>query len=273
MKKSSVSIVFLSIILFIAILSGVWTFLLKDSINSIRDDLRSNKEFVTQKNLLIWLLDNKLDSLGDAAILIKSDQPELSEKLQAYISKQKRVVNNIPTSTESPSDEFILEDLVAHPEEVENIDFTKPRKLSKAEEEESSLNENELAEVLSSASIETDYLNFKIGRNNVYYDGNIKNGKAEGVGKGLFDNGVTYEGAWRNNLPDGEGVQKWPDGRKYEGHFSSGLKSGTGTFIWNNHEKYVGEWLNDQRHGKGTLYDKKGKVKYKGEWRSNIFLK
>lgn len=274
MKKTSVSIVFLSIILFAAILSGVWTFLLKESVENIRSDLKINKDYLTQQSLLNWVLDNKLDSLADAAILIKTDQPELSEKLQAFIDKQKRVNNNISTFHSAPSDEFILDELEAEKEMKDDGNlFAADREAVKTEDLEDLSNNIDISEELTTSAISTTFLNFKIGRNKVYYDGSIKNGKAQGEGRGVFDNGVIYEGSWKNNLPNGEGVQKWPDGRKYEGDFSNGLKSGTGTFIWNNQEKYVGEWHNDQRHGKGILYDKKGKIKHQGEWRANIFIK
>ncbi len=276
MKKTTISIIILSVILTIAIISGVWTFILKQPISEIRNELLLKKdefEDPSQENLLVWVLENKLDSLEAAAVLLKSDQPELSEKILAYIHSEKSKSKRVPTFSED-------EGLISHSDNASEKSGQEDGFSSKLTEKISD----------SDFDIKTDYipqkddgkpsitksesqLKLMLDRNTVYYDGSVIDGVADGFGKGVFDNGIMYEGFWKNNLPNGKGVQKWPDGREYDGHFLDGKRSGEGTFTWINNEKYIGEWHNDKRHGKGVFYDKKGKVKYDGEWRSDIFIK
>jgi hypothetical protein len=113
-------------------------------------------------------------------------------------------------------------------------------------------------------------LSFKNDKGNlIHYLGEIKNGKAEGNGIGIWETGGIYKGNWRNNQRHGEGTYTWKDGHVYEGTFVNDIREGEGTYTWTSGEKYVGEWRNNQRHGAGILYDKDNNIKLQGNWKND----
>lgn len=115
-------------------------------------------------------------------------------------------------------------------------------------------------------------LSFKNDKGNlVHYLGEVKNGKAEGNGIGIWETGGIYKGNWLNNQRHGEGSYTWKDGHIYEGTFVNDIREGEGTYTWSSGEKYVGEWRNNQRHGTGILYDKDNNVKLQGQWKNDKF--
>lgn len=269
MKKSTITIIILTIVLIVAIGSGLWTFVLKEPVTELKDELlnqnNNSDSSPTEEKLLTWILDNQKDSLELAVKTLKNDDPELSKKLKKYLKNQPNPKNKlfVPIEVEpSPS---------KHEEYIESI----PVKEQKSHHKEVEIKES-ISEVIVSSNndntISAKYLKFKVDNNSVYYTGDIVDGKANGFGKGVFDNGLVYEGTWVNNKKEGKGTLRWPDGSVYEGQFSNNSRTGKGTLISRNQEKYVGDWLNDNRHGEGTLYDKKGKIKYKGEWKSDVFI-
>ena len=62
------------------------------------------------------------------------------------------------------------------------------------------------------------------------YEGNIEQGKPNGMGKVIFKNGDKYEGSWIDGKLDGKG-----------------------TFISSDGTKYIGEWINGKYHSIGRL--------------------
>ncbi|MGB5007542.1 MAG: hypothetical protein WBO39_11445 [Ferruginibacter sp.] len=83
------------------------------------------------------------------------------------------------------------------------------------------------------------------------YEGECKNGKANGAGKATGIN--SYEGDFKKGLPEGKGKYTWSNGNYYYGGWKSGLKDGKGE-------------LHQFENGKETLitgYWKKGN--YRGE--------
>src|ERR1700712_4901624 len=71
------------------------------------------------------------------------------------------------------------------------------------------------------------------------YEGECKNGKAEGFGKATgADN---YEGTFKNGLPEGTGTYKWQNGDWYTGTWKKGLMDGKG--------EYYSKVLNSRKHG------------------------
>jgi MORN repeat len=71
-------------------------------------------------------------------------------------------------------------------------------------------------------------LQFYVGdKPSVRYEGEMRNGRADGHGVNLEPDGARYEGEWRNNAADGHGVYT-KDGARYEGTWAAGcLKQGT----------------------------------------------
>jgi len=58
------------------------------------------------------------------------------------------------------------------------------------------------------------------------YEGDMRNGRADGHGINVEPDGGRYEGQWRNNAADGFGTYT-RDGKRYEGTWSNGcLKQG-----------------------------------------------
>lgn len=55
----------------------------------------------------------------------------------------------------------------------------------------------------------------------VRYEGDMRNGRADGHGINVEPDGARYEGQWRNNAADGFGVYV-RDGKRYEGTWSNG---------------------------------------------------
>jgi hypothetical protein len=58
------------------------------------------------------------------------------------------------------------------------------------------------------------------------YEGDCKNGKADGTGKATGTD--TYAGEFKNGLPDGLGKYTWKNGNYYYGGWKKGLKEGKG---------------------------------------------
>jgi hypothetical protein len=112
-----------------------------------------------------------------------------------------------------------------------------------------------------------NYLTFDSRQGNeVYYVGDIKNGKANGRGVALLSSGSRYLGEWQNNMKHGIGEFHWPDGAWYEGEYENDKRSGRGTYHFPDGSVFVGHWEDDVREGEGIFYDKKGGVVAQGVW-------
>ena len=75
-----------------------------------------------------------------------------------------------------------------------------------------------------------------------------------------------YEGDVENGKPNGVGILIFPSGSKYVGEWKDGKRTGHGTFTSHEGWKYVGEYKDDKRHGQGTYTFSDGR-KYEGEWK------
>ena len=87
------------------------------------------------------------------------------------------------------------------------------------------------------------------------YTGEWVNGKREGQGISILNDGSSYEGEWKKNLPNGQGIMKIP----YD-YYSV---------------KFIGKWNNGVPNGQGIIKcfpegqknnSKFNTKKYKGEW-------
>lgn len=76
-----------------------------------------------------------------------------------------------------------------------------------------------------------------------------------------------YEGDWKNGRAEGKGVYYYNDGGKYEGEFKNDKKEGQGIYYYKNGDKYQGSWKNDQMEGKGVYYY--SNERYEGDWKNN----
>ena len=98
------------------------------------------------------------------------------------------------------------------------------------------------------------------------YEGNWKDGKPDGMGKGMFPNHDEYEGNWKDGKPDGMGTMT-----------SLSVEEGTG--IWRGvfftqantiGDKYEGNWKDGNPDGKGTITYQNGDV-FEGRWETRSF--
>ena len=113
-----------------------------------------------------------------------------------------------------------------------------------------------------------NYLTFPSRQGNeVYYVGEVRDGKANGRGVALLSSGSRYIGEWRDNRKHGVGEFHWPDGASYEGEYVDDEREGRGTYHFPDHGGvFVGAWEDDVRNGDGVFYDDEGEVVAKGLW-------
>ena len=69
-----------------------------------------------------------------------------------------------------------------------------------------------------------------------------------------------YNGEIKNGKPEGIGDLTAYDGEKYVGEWKDGKKHGQGTFYYTDGGVYVGEWKYGKRHGQGTRTSPNGKL-------------
>lgn len=265
-KPTTLFTIILILVLSIATVSLTWKIINNQKIQ------RSNSEipFITSKNksldteqILNWVLDNDTKKLKKSIKKVQKENPELSNKLKRYIAENE----GKPSSPKMESVSALKETNVTSLEEKKSENkFSEI--IQRIEDKIEDIKPNKSETIQMSSKV----IRFKINQNNIYYTGDIVDGKANGFGKGVFDNGNVYEGEWVNNTIEGKGKEKFLDGTFYEGEFSNNVRQGKGSYIYKNNEKYVGHWENNVRDGQGVLYDKKGKEKYKGEWKNDIFI-
>ena len=94
------------------------------------------------------------------------------------------------------------------------------------------------------------------------YQGQVKDGKPNGLGVIIYPDGDEYVGEWKDDKKHGQGTYTWSDGGKYVGKFKDGRKNGQGTTIYPDGSKYIGEWRNGDMWN-GTGYDKNGNIQVK----------
>lgn len=96
-------------------------------------------------------------------------------------------------------------------------------------------------------------------RNPVYF------GEATSV---TWSSGISYEGEIKDGEANGYGKMKFPGIGTYTGYFVDGKREGLGTFTWDVGDKYVGDWKKDAMHGEGTYTFSDGYV-IQGLWENN----
>ena len=128
----------------------------------------------------------------------------------------------------------------------------------------------------------------------VYYEGNFKDGEFDGLGfyrtknytyKGQFINGKksgkgkmenfgrksVYEGEFNNDMKEGYGIEKFNDGTVYKGYYKNNLKHGKGELSLKKEKNisvYTGEFKEGKICGKGKfIWD--NKKQYEGDWENN----
>ena len=95
------------------------------------------------------------------------------------------------------------------------------------------------------------------------YQGQVKDGKLNGLGSLTYPDGSKYVGEYKDGKRHGQGTHTFGkgdfEGDKYEGEYKGGIPNGQGTYTSSNGEKYKGEWK-DEKPWNGTYYDKDGNI-------------
>jgi len=79
------------------------------------------------------------------------------------------------------------------------------------------------------------------------------------MGFGDKDTHPKYQGQVKDGKPNGLGILISPDGHKYVGEWKSGKMNGQGTETFSSGKKFVGEFKNGKLWN-GTYYDKNGNI-------------
>ena len=98
------------------------------------------------------------------------------------------------------------------------------------------------------------------------YQGDVENGKPNGLGILIHPWGTKYVGEWKNGKEHGQGKMTFVDGSSYDGGYFDGMRHGRGIETFGNFAKYVGEYVHGYKDGKGTLTFSDGR-KFVGEWK------
>ena len=77
----------------------------------------------------------------------------------------------------------------------------------------------------------------------------MANGKKNGLGVILHNNGRSYEGQFENDRKHGLGFERFADCAIYDGMYINGKPEGMGKFLWANGESFEGNWMNGLKHG------------------------
>lgn len=183
-------------------------------------------------------------------ILTLSRKLEQTTALLKKYQEREIIVNNKPNESEIDTEEEFKQEILSL-----------RQKLLTAQKEIESLKSNH------------GVIRFTSTKNgSVTYIGDLRNGKADGTGFGLWSTGSSYEGSWQNNLRHGKGVFQWADGEKYDGDYANDQRHGFGVYTAKA-GKYEGQWLNDMRHGEGRVFEANGKLKVHGVWEKDKLIK
>ena len=103
----------------------------------------------------------------------------------------------------------------------------------------------------------------------LHYTGDLsEDGKREGFGRTVNDNGITlYEGEYKNDLREGFGVHHYRSGAvSYIGDFKDDKREGFGvSFRESDHALHISHWQNGKPQGMATIFDKNGDLIYNGQ--------
>lgn len=93
-------------------------------------------------------------------------------------------------------------------------------------------------------------------------------------GIATWSNGTKYEGEWRNGQAQGQGKFLYMNGDRYVGQIVNGKAHGYGTYTWGHGkwagDKYAGQFNSNHKHGQGTYFFSNGVIQ-KGVFANNQF--
>ena len=98
------------------------------------------------------------------------------------------------------------------------------------------------------------------------YEGEVENGKPNGMGRAIYPSGSIYEGNFADGLAKGWGMMTFSSGSVYEGTWANDKYNGKGTYTSANGDIYEGEYKDNKRHGYGIRTRSDGSVVHDGMW-------
>ena len=94
---------------------------------------------------------------------------------------------------------------------------------------------------------------FKLTNGAIYigmWDNNLQ--KRAGIGMQVWPDGSLYQGQWRDGKANGKGRLIHSDGDIYQGEWKDDKAHGIGVYRHLDGAIYRGDWYEDKQHGKGT---------------------
>lgn len=89
----------------------------------------------------------------------------------------------------------------------------------------------------------------------VFFDGLMKQGKKEGLGKFLYSDSVYYYGMWQNDKREGEGTLLFPDGETFVGTFVDGaVIKGKGMIKYTSGNRIKGVMTDNAYNGECEIF-------------------
>ena len=108
-----------------------------------------------------------------------------------------------------------------------------------------------------------------IYNNGTKYEGYFKNDKHEGFGKLIQPDGEMFVGEWKEGKINGNGIRQHINGDKYIGNYINNIRNGQGHYIFANGDSYEGNWENGAANGFGKFNFKNGNS-YEGNFKQNV---
>jgi hypothetical protein len=99
--------------------------------------------------------------------------------------------------------------------------------------------------------------------------GEMRNGRPNGSGQLITNEGLIYEGAWRHGRANGHGHLKLPSGEEYWGSFRDGMANGQGREFDVTGEVFEGTFHAGLRNGNGKTKLPSG-FSYDGNWVNGV---
>jgi len=110
-----------------------------------------------------------------------------------------------------------------------------------------------------------------IYNNGTKYEGYFKNDKHDGFGKLIQLDGEMFVGEWKEGKINGNGIRQHINGDKYIGNYTNNIRNGQGHYIFSNGDSYEGNWENGTANGFGKFNFKNGNS-YEGNFKQNIIF-
>jgi len=85
------------------------------------------------------------------------------------------------------------------------------------------------------------------------YEGEVRNGRPDGMGSIRLKSGLAYDGTWRDGRMVGHGVLRFENGDRYAGSVDDGTPDGFGRYASVDGTIFVGHFVDGRRDGVGTL--------------------